>query len=186
LRCCLAGVAGTGRWHGEYGVSRREIVGTGRSDHGCGAGIPGVDFGSFHGNTPPLPSYLDNLNSYFGQGICIDFALRSSRADAAALDPQFAALRSSRKFRGFLAALATATLCIFVRSVYRVVELSEGWTGHLIRQQWLFVGLEGVMVVIAVAALNAFHPAFCFDGKFEEEENREGAESKGMETENSV
>ena len=37
----------------------------------------------------------------------------------------------------------------------------------MIRQQWLFVGLEGVMVVVAVAVLNAFHPAFCFDAEFE-------------------
>jgi len=43
-----------------------------------------------------------------------------------------------------------------------VIELSEGWTGHLIREQWLFVGLEGVMVVVAAAVLNIFHPAFCF------------------------
>jgi hypothetical protein len=94
--------------------------------------------------------------------------------------------------------LALATLCIFIRSVYRVVELSEGWTGHLIRQQWLFVGLEGVMVVVAVVALNAFHPAFCFNAKFEGGEGRkrmrmglfnrqqQGMESKGMETESSV
>lgn len=81
--------------------------------------------------------------------------------------------------------------------MYRVVELSEGWTGHLIRQQWLFVGLEGVMVVVAVAVLNAFHPAFCFDAEFEEG-NRKGrwfgflgrreqdGESKGEETGSSV
>jgi hypothetical protein len=84
--------------------------------------------------------------------------------------------------------------------VYRVVELSEGWTGHLIKQQWLFVGLEGVMVVIAVAVLNAFHPAFCFGAKFEEGKVLEGktgtwvgffkwggkGEEKGLESENSV
>jgi hypothetical protein len=32
----------------------------------------------------------------------------------------------------------------------------------LIRQQWLFVGLEGVMVAVGVLALVAFNPAFCF------------------------
>ena len=46
--------------------------------------------------------------------------------------------------------------------MYRVVELAEGWTGHLIRQQWLFVGFEGVMVIVACLALNAFNPAFAF------------------------
>lgn len=46
--------------------------------------------------------------------------------------------------------------------MYRVAELSEGWTGHLIRQQWLFVGFEGVMVIVACFALNIFHPAITF------------------------
>jgi len=55
-----------------------------------------------------------------------------------------------------------ATICIFIRSVYRVVELSEGWRGYLIRQQWLFVGLEGVMVAVGVLSLVFFNPAFCF------------------------
>ena len=46
--------------------------------------------------------------------------------------------------------------------MYRVAELAEGWTGHLIRQQWLFVGFEGVMVIVACLALNIFNPAFAF------------------------
>lgn len=54
------------------------------------------------------------------------------------------------------------------------------------------------MVVVAVVALNAFHPAFCFNAKLEGGEGRkrmgmglfnrqqQGMESKGMETESSV
>lgn len=87
---------------------------------------------------------------------------RHRELDGASLDPKFSVLRSSMKFRGFLAALTIATVCIFVRSVYRVAELSEGWTGYLIKQQGLFIGLEGVMVLVAVIVLNFFHPAFCF------------------------
>lgn len=88
--------------------------------------------------------------------------VRHRELDGASLDPKFPALRTSMKFRGFLAALTIATICIFVRSVYRVAELSEGWTGYLIKQQGLFIGLEGVMVLVAVIVLNIFHPAFCF------------------------
>jgi hypothetical protein len=100
--------------------------------------------------------------------LCIDFGLRTHRRFKAmgtsALDqsPELAQLRHSRAFRGFLAALTLATICIFWRSVYRVVELAEGWTGELIRRQNLFIGFEGVMVVMACAALNAFHPVVCF------------------------
>jgi hypothetical protein len=87
---------------------------------------------------------------------------RYNTLDSASLDPKFSSLRSSIKFRGYLAALSIATFCIFIRSVYRVAELSEGWTGYLIKQQGLFIGLEGVMVIVAVLALTFFHPAFCF------------------------
>ena len=98
--------------------------------------------------------------------LCADFAIKTLRRmrtmGEQALDPTHAKLRQSWSFKTFLAALALATVCIFIRSVYRVAELSEGWEGALIKNQNLFIGLEGVMVVIAVLALNAFHPGLCF------------------------
>lgn len=101
--------------------------------------------------------------------LCIDFTLRTYRrykslgASAFDQNPLFIHIRSSKKFKGFLAALTLATICIFWRSVYRVAELAEGWTGSLIKKQWLFVGFEGVMVIVACLALNIFHPAVTFE-----------------------
>ncbi|KAK6581654.1 hypothetical protein PZA11_005351 [Diplocarpon coronariae] len=100
--------------------------------------------------------------------LCIDFARRTRQRytslGEAAFDqnPNFVRLRRSIKFRGCVGALTLATICIFWRSVYRVAELAEGWTGSLIQRQWLFVGFEGVMVVVACLALNLFNPAFAF------------------------
>ena len=85
-----------------------------------------------------------------------------SSLGVAALDPKHGALRSSAKFRAFLVALALAIFCIFIRSIYRVAELSEDWTGALIQNQHFFIGFEGAMVVVAVLVLNAFHPGYCF------------------------
>ncbi|KAG9237927.1 putative sphingoid long-chain base transporter RSB1 [Amylocarpus encephaloides] len=105
--------------------------------------------------------------------LCTDFALRTYRRHkslgAAAFDqsPAFTSTRNSLKFKGFLVALALATICIFWRSVYRVVELAQGWTGSLIKQQDLFIGFEGVMVVVACLALNVFNPAFAFGSGME-------------------
>ena len=100
------------------------------------------------------------------QLLCLDFLIKTLRRmrsmGEAALDPEHAALRHSAKFRVFLVALALATVCIFIRSVYRVAELSEGWTGALIQNQRLFIVLEGAMVIAAVSVLNAFHPGYCF------------------------
>lgn len=98
--------------------------------------------------------------------LCTDFALRTLKRmrqmGNAATDPAHAKLRASWTFRAFLCALALATLCIFIRSIYRVAELSEGWEGALIKNQKLFIGLEGAMVIVAVLSLNAFHPGLCF------------------------
>ncbi len=100
--------------------------------------------------------------------LCGDFAIRTRRRykslGEAAFDqnPHFVTLRHSKMFKGFLVALTLATICIFWRSVYRVAELAEGWTGSLIKRQWLFVGFEGVMVIVACLALNLFNLAFAF------------------------
>lgn len=98
---------------------------------------------------------------------CLDFSARARRRHrrlgAAAFDQGDAAraLRGSRRFRGFLAALAVATVCIFWRCVYRVAELSRGWNGPLMYRQDLFIGFEGVMIIVACLALNVFHPSLC-------------------------
>lgn len=99
--------------------------------------------------------------------LAVDFAIRTMRRIAqldtqAALDPRHAKLRQSWKFKGFLISLSISTLCIFTRCVYRVAELSEGWQGHLIKTQKYFIILEGAIVIVAVLALNLFHPGFCF------------------------
>ncbi|KAL8767796.1 MAG: hypothetical protein Q9209_005790 [Squamulea sp. 1 TL-2023] len=98
--------------------------------------------------------------------LCVDFVVRTvvrmNRMGEAALDPTHVTLRRSMKFRVFLVALTLSTICIFIRSVFRVVELGEGWDGALIKNQTLFVVLEGVMVTIAVLVLNAFYPGLCF------------------------
>jgi hypothetical protein len=87
----------------------------------------------------------------------------------AGLDPTHAKLRNSTPFKSFLAALILATLCIFTRCVYRVAELSEGWTGALMKNQSMFIGLEGVMVIIAALALAIFHPGLCFKLGYEKD-----------------
>lgn len=108
------------------------------------------------------------LTLFVFMALCVDFSLRTYKRykslgqDAFDQNPIFIQTRGSWKFKGFVCALALATICIFWRSVYRVAELSEGWTGNLIRRQPLFIGFEGVMVIVACFALNLFNPAFAF------------------------
>ncbi|KAI3540759.1 RTA1 like protein [Colletotrichum abscissum] len=103
--------------------------------------------------------------------VAADFALRTYRASrhahlpnlSCALDnhPDMVRLRRSSRFKGFLGALVVSTVCIFIRCVFRVIELSGGWTGPLMARQDLFIAFEGVMIVVSVVGLNFFHPALC-------------------------
>lgn len=49
-----------------------------------------------------------------------------------------------KKLLLFALPFALAILCIFVRCVFRVAELSNGWTGELIKHEDTFIALEGV------------------------------------------
>ncbi|KAK9802118.1 putative Sphingoid long-chain base transporter RSB1 [Seiridium cardinale] len=97
--------------------------------------------------------------------LAVDFAIRTVRNPRNLdHDPALVSLRASPRFRLFLGALTLCTICIFWRCVFRVAELSDGWTGPIMKEQNLFVGFEGVMVIVAVLLLNVWHPNLCFRG----------------------
>ncbi|KAJ7645746.1 RTA-like protein, partial [Mycena rosella] len=48
------------------------------------------------------------------------------------------------------------TTCLFIRAVYRVAELADGFTGRIITTQIYFNALDGTMVVLAIFTI--FHP----------------------------
>jgi hypothetical protein len=51
-------------------------------------------------------------------------------------------------------------LCIYVRSIYRTIELLQGWKGYLITHEEYFVALDGAMMVAAVVVFNVVHPGW--------------------------
>ncbi|WEW56787.1 Envelope glycoprotein gp160 [Emydomyces testavorans] len=59
------------------------------------------------------------------------------------LDEKPSSTRGRRLFLFWLP-FSLAILCIFVRCVFRVVELSDGFTGEMIRHEDTFIALEGV------------------------------------------
>ena len=64
--------------------------------------------------------------------------------------------------------LSLATLCILIRSCFRVAELSHGFGSKLANQQVTFMILEGAMIVIASATLTTLHPGVAFQGSWAE------------------
>jgi hypothetical protein len=67
-----------------------------------------------------------------------------------------------------LTGLALATITIFIRSVFRMIELNGGFHSALANNEVDFMVLEGAMMVIAVLCLTALHPGVCFDGMWDQ------------------
>jgi len=52
--------------------------------------------------------------------------------------------KSRARVKVFFGFMVAAVLLTLVRCAYRLVELREGYQGHLIHEEGLFIGLEGV------------------------------------------
>lgn len=73
--------------------------------------------------------------------LSIQYAFRY-RSDVKANKVSGAGLDS--KFKFFLTFLSLATLVIFIRCVFRIYELSEGYSGSAFHNEGIFIGLESV------------------------------------------
>jgi hypothetical protein len=63
-----------------------------------------------------------------------------------------------RKLQWFGFGMILATVCIFIRCVYRTIELLEGWTGYIITHEVFFICFELVPMALCVWTFNVFHP----------------------------
>jgi hypothetical protein len=55
--------------------------------------------------------------------------------------------KEQKKAETMLWVCVGATTLIFIRSIYRSIELLDGWSGPIIENQGLFDGLDGALMV---------------------------------------
>lgn len=80
-------------------------------------------------------------------GLAIDFARRSTR------------LCTPPGFTTVMAAMFVSLFAIFVRCIFRAVELAEGWTGFLMLHEGYFIALDASLMALAVGIFLLFDPA---------------------------
>ncbi|MCJ1384640.1 hypothetical protein MMC17_007758 [Xylographa soralifera] len=66
------------------------------------------------------------------------------------------AVFNGTKFRLFVTAVAIAFTTIFVRCVFRIAELADGWKSSIMQNEVEFIVFDGVMCLIAVLVLTIF------------------------------
>ncbi|KAJ7059469.1 RTA1-domain-containing protein [Mycena amicta] len=78
-----------------------------------------------------------------------------------------------------LSALSFSSIVLFIRSVYRLIELSGGWEGRVIHTQVYFNVLDGGMIVLAIFTWNFVHPGVFLSTQ----KQVDSVEPKGLEME---
>ena len=71
----------------------------------------------------------------------------------------------TRGARLLIAAMSLSVLTIYIRSIYRTIELLQGWSGFLISHQRYFIALDASMMIIATGVYNFFSPAILLDDR---------------------
>jgi hypothetical protein len=84
----------------------------------------------------------------------VDLLIRSSRQGTLPFIKE--------KFGILLPTIVFVTTCIYIRSVYLVVELFDGWRGKTTTHEKYFIFFDGVMMVLAAGAFNVSHPSTVF------------------------
>lgn len=64
-----------------------------------------------------------------------------------------------RSIKLVLLAMVVSFAMIYIRSIYRTIELAQGWFGHLITHEGYFIGLDAAVMVVAVGVFNFIDPA---------------------------
>ncbi|KAH8116126.1 RTA1 like protein-domain-containing protein [Phellopilus nigrolimitatus] len=85
-----------------------------------------------------------------------------------------------RKMQWMIFGLGFSTVCLFIRTVYRTIELVNGFTGRIIRTQVYFNVLDGAMVVLASYTLNLLHPGYLLADVIEEERKAKSVGKDGL------
>ncbi|KAI8990402.1 RTA1-domain-containing protein [Trametes punicea] len=65
-----------------------------------------------------------------------------------------------KKIKFMIAGLALEAVFLFIRSIYRTAELTEGWRGKIITTETYFNVFDAAMIVLAMVTLSLFHPGY--------------------------
>lgn len=114
--------------------------------------------------------------------VVVDFVLRRRKARTAELKTEAGAetegtldvnldaptlandalTRSPLRFKIFCWAIGFSFFTILIRCVYRIPEMAGGWGNPRMRDEPVFLGLDGAMVAMASIAFTVAHPGLMF------------------------
>ncbi|KAI5953702.1 hypothetical protein KGF54_003074 [Candida jiufengensis] len=80
-------------------------------------------------------------------------------------NPKFASVRDHKLFPFMPLAMTIAVIVVYIRCVYRVVELIQGYSGYLMNHEIYLLVLDATMISICGLIFFPFHPVWVFGKK---------------------
>lgn len=77
-------------------------------------------------------------------------------------NPKYKQQREKFMFKVWPFAVAVSLLFLLIRSIYRIVELADGWHGYIIETERYFLILDGLMIVIGMVPLTIIYPGLAY------------------------
>lgn len=77
-------------------------------------------------------------------------------------NPKFVDIRKRKLLDWFPLAVTVSVVAIYIRCVYRVAELSEGFDGYLVTTEVFLMVLDALMIAICGLIFVPFHPVWVF------------------------
>lgn len=116
-------------------------------------------FKIFFRANPEIKFSISNLFALF-------FNTKNGKELRAKLDPYYNShyqeVRSRKVFGYFPIILLLSVIFIYIRCIYRVVELAQGWTGYLITHEAFVMTLDAMMIFFTTLTYIPFHPGIIF------------------------
>lgn len=75
---------------------------------------------------------------------------------------KYTSIRQRKLIHYFPLAITIAVIAIYIRCIYRVVELKQGFSGYLITHEVFIMVLDAMLVLISGFVFIPFHPVFVF------------------------
>lgn len=73
--------------------------------------------------------------------------------------PTIEAISTTLNWKRYLMVLYAGCTLIFIRSIFRLIEYSQGNAGWLIRHEWTFYVFDSMLMFVVMVLFNAFHPS---------------------------
>lgn len=81
-------------------------------------------------------------------------------------NPKYLSIRARKLTTFYPFAMSVATIVVYIRCVYRVVELAQGWKGYLVTTEVFLMILDALMIGICGIIFVVYHPFWVFgEGK---------------------